>query len=54
MKRYEYVSVHIGRFVGAKSKEHRQIIDDYAKRDIVMLAIYQRLYPTMERLKIWI
>ena len=29
MKKYEYVTVHIGRFVGAKSKEHRQIIDDY-------------------------
>ena len=32
MRKYEYVSVHIGRFVGAKSKEHRQIIDDYAKK----------------------
>lgn len=32
MKKYEYVSVHIGRFVGAKSKEHRQIIADYAKK----------------------
>ena len=32
MKKYEYVSVHIGRFVGAKSKEHKQIIDDYAKK----------------------
>ena len=32
MKKYEYVSVHIGIFVGAKSKEHRQIIDDYAKK----------------------
>ena len=32
MKKYEYVSVHIGRFAGAKSKEHRQIIADYAKK----------------------
>lgn len=32
MKKYEYVSVNIGRFVGAKSKEHRQIIADYAKK----------------------
>ena len=31
MKKYEYVSVHVGRLVGAKSKEHRQIIDEYAK-----------------------
>ena len=27
MKKYEYVSVHIGKLVGAKSEEHRQIID---------------------------
>ncbi|MGN0169137.1 MAG: DUF4177 domain-containing protein [Lachnospiraceae bacterium] len=32
MKGYEYVSVHISKFVGAKSEEHRQIIDDYARR----------------------
>ena len=32
MKRYEYVSVHIGRLFGACSEEHRKIIDDYAKR----------------------
>ena len=32
MKKYEYVSVHINRFVGARSEEHRQIIADYAKR----------------------
>ena len=32
MKRYEYVSVHIGRLFGARSEEHRKIIDDYAKR----------------------
>ncbi len=32
MKKYEYVAVHIGKFIGSKSEEHRQIIDDYAKR----------------------
>ena len=32
MKKYEYVPVHIGKFCGAKSEEHRKIIDDYAKK----------------------
>lgn len=32
MKKYEYVQVHISKFIGAKSEEHRQIIDDYASR----------------------
>ena len=32
MKQYEYVTVHIGKFCGAKSEEHRQSIDDYARR----------------------
>ncbi|MGN1031089.1 MAG: DUF4177 domain-containing protein [Butyricicoccaceae bacterium] len=32
MKKYEYVNVHIGKFVGAKSEEHRQIIDEYASK----------------------
>ena len=32
MKKYEYVSVHTNRFFGAKSEEHRKIIDDYAKK----------------------
>lgn len=32
MKKYEYVSVHVSRFVGARSEEHRQIIDTYARR----------------------
>lgn len=32
MKKYEYVSVHIGKIVGAKSKEHRKIIDEYATK----------------------
>ena len=32
MKQYEYVHLHINKFFGAKSKEHRQIIDEYAKK----------------------
>ncbi len=32
MKKYEYVSVHIGKFIGARSLEHREIIDEYAKK----------------------
>ena len=32
MKQYEYVHLHISRFIGAKSEEHRQIIDEYAKK----------------------
>jgi hypothetical protein len=32
MKKYEYVKVHIGKLVGAKSEEHRDIIDSYAKK----------------------
>jgi len=32
MKKYEYVEVKIGRFVGAGSEEHRQIIDEYASK----------------------
>lgn len=32
MKKYEYVTVHTGRFSGAKSEEHRDIIDQYAAR----------------------
>lgn len=30
MKKYEYVNVRVGKFIGAKSEEHRQIIDEYA------------------------
>lgn len=30
MKHYEYVNVHIATLFGAKSNEHRQIIDEYA------------------------
>lgn len=32
MKKYEYVQVHINKFVGAKSEKHRQIIDHYAAK----------------------
>lgn len=32
MKKYEYVAVHIGRFCGAKSDQHRNIIDNYASK----------------------
>lgn len=32
MKKYEYVSVKIGKFIGAKSEEHREIIDNYAEK----------------------
>ncbi len=32
MKRYEYVSIHIGKFFGAKSEEHQEIINDYARK----------------------
>ena len=32
MKEYEYVAVHIGTFFGARSEDHRQIIDEYAKK----------------------
>ena len=30
MKAYEYVNIHIGKFVGAGSEAHRAIIDEYA------------------------
>ena len=32
MKKYEYVTVYIGKFFGAKSEEHRKIIDEYAAK----------------------
>lgn len=32
MKRYEYVNVHIGKFIGAISEKHRSIIDEYAAK----------------------
>lgn len=30
MKRYEYVNISINKFIGARSEEHRLIIDSYA------------------------
>ncbi len=30
--RYEYVEVHINRFLGAGSKEHRRLIDEYSAK----------------------
>ena len=32
MKKYVYVNVHIGKFCGAKSEEHRTIINQYAEK----------------------
>lgn len=32
MKKYEYVTIHIGKFFGSKSEEHRKIIDEYAAK----------------------
>lgn len=32
MKNYEYVRIHIEKFCGAKSEEHRAIIDEYAAK----------------------
>ena len=32
MKKYEYVTEYIGKFFGAKSEEHRKIIDEYAAK----------------------
>lgn len=32
MKRYTYVPLHINKFVGSKSEEHREIIDRYAEQ----------------------
>ncbi|MDO5037500.1 MAG: DUF4177 domain-containing protein [Tissierellia bacterium] len=32
MKKYAYVSLKIGKFIGAKSEDHRKIIDDYAQK----------------------
>lgn len=48
MKKYEYVSVHVGRLIGAKSEEHRQIIDEYAKKRLSLCRLHtnsnQRLW----------
>lgn len=32
MKKYEYVELKIGKIVGAKSEEHRKIINEYAAK----------------------
>lgn len=32
MKEYSYYSVHIGKFIGAGSMEHRDIIDEFAEK----------------------
>ena len=32
MNRYEYVSIKVGKFIGAKSDEHRDIIGEYAEK----------------------
>ena len=32
MKRYKYVSIKVGKFIGAKSDEHRDIIDEHAEK----------------------
>ena len=32
MKKYEYISIHIGILFGAKTKEHKQIIAEYAQK----------------------
>ena len=29
---YEYVNIHMGKFIGAKLEEHRDIIDSYAAK----------------------
>ncbi len=32
MKKYQYVEVHINKFFGAGSTEHRKLIDEYAAK----------------------
>jgi hypothetical protein len=32
MMKYEYVSVYVGKFFGAKCEDHRIIIDEYAAK----------------------
>ena len=29
MKKYQYVNIYVGRFIGAKSEEYRDIINQY-------------------------
>ena len=49
MKHYEYVAVHIGRFIGAKSESHRYVgfiptnMNDYGKiKDINLVFEWDR------------
>ena len=37
MKKYEYVIIKIGRFIGARSEEHRRIIDEYAAKGYIFI-----------------
>lgn len=32
MKQYAYEKIHTGRFIGALSEEHRELIDSYAAK----------------------
>jgi len=32
MKKYEFINVKIGKFIGAKSEEHQEIINEYASK----------------------
>ena len=32
MKKYQYEQVHMNKFIGSKSENHRKIIDEYAKK----------------------
>lgn len=32
MKEYKYVAIHTGNLIGARSDNHREIIDKYAKQ----------------------
>lgn len=32
MKNYEFVTVHVGKLLGAKCEEHREIIKQYAEK----------------------
>ena len=32
MKKYEYVEIRVGKFIGVKCEAHRQIIDEYASK----------------------
>ncbi len=32
MKKYQYVQVHMNKFIGSELENHRKIIDEFAKR----------------------